>query len=91
MEWKNSHLHEFKVNKERYIGPQSPVDNITKGTLLDEKKTRLSEFLSKRGDSLLYIYDFGDNWVHQLLVEAVRQLPPANSSEFARGLSKDKS
>lgn len=36
-----------------------------------ETETTLGELLSKKGDTLSYLYDFGDSWEHSLVVEKV--------------------
>ncbi len=32
--------------------------------LEDERRTRLSTLLRRKGDELLYRYDYGDDWEH---------------------------
>ena len=36
-----------------------------------ENKTQLYKFLRKRGDKVIYMYDFGDGWTHRVVVEEV--------------------
>jgi hypothetical protein len=72
MGWTNSHLHGFRV-------PQ-PIQRGTRRRLLpieqaDEKATRLDALLRRRKDWLVYDYDFGDSWEHEVLVEAIRPRP----------------
>ncbi|MFZ4616162.1 MAG: plasmid pRiA4b ORF-3 family protein [Rectinemataceae bacterium] len=62
--WTDSHLHVFTLRGERY-GKPSREDFEP---LLDEAKFTLDE-LGLRGRSHLnYEYDFGDGWVHDILV-----------------------
>jgi hypothetical protein len=37
----------------------------------DENRTKLAELIETLGAKLLYEYDFGDGWQHQLLLEEV--------------------
>jgi Plasmid pRiA4b ORF-3-like protein len=42
----------------------------------DEPKVVLAEVLRKPKDRMIYEYDFGDGWEHQLELEKVAALPP---------------
>jgi hypothetical protein len=67
MGWTNSHLHQFVVQRHRISDPRSRV-----GTkVANENRTRLGELIWAVGASLLYEYDFGDGWQHELLLEEV--------------------
>jgi|SRR5690606_13167976 hypothetical protein len=65
--WTNSHLHEFEIDGRRYGIPDPDWDdqNVT-----DEAKGKLFR-LVKQGGRFSYVYDFGDNWTHQLTVEKI--------------------
>jgi uncharacterized protein len=69
MGWENRHLHEFvSADRKRY----GEVDGVElQPGVLDEKGHRLSELIGEPGDRFLYIYDFGDDWVHEVVLEAV--------------------
>jgi hypothetical protein len=67
MGWTNSHLHQFVVQRQRISDPRSRV--VTK--VANENRTRLGELIWTAGASLLYEYDFGDGWQHELLLEEV--------------------
>ncbi|MFJ8916041.1 plasmid pRiA4b ORF-3 family protein [Amycolatopsis sp. NPDC102389] len=62
MGWENYHLHYFLDGK-TYYGEAEPELQYR-----DERKVRLDD-LVKPGGRLLYNYDFGDNWDHEILVE----------------------
>lgn len=73
--WTNSHLHDFAsgnrsgdVFAERYLN-EFIIEAGEDGIL--ESDVRLDEVLAKPGDSLVYTYDFGDNWEHTIRLEAV--------------------
>jgi hypothetical protein len=70
MGWENAHLHMFSYGQEFY----GPLDEYDRGNTLDEAKYRLNQLMRKEKDSLVYIYDFGDDWRHKIVLEKI--LPP---------------
>lgn len=70
-EWKNYHLREFTISRDKSIGPDKREEIIPGRTGLDEKDTELSEFLQSEGDSIDYMYDFGDGWKHTIEVKEI--------------------
>ena len=67
MGWTNSHLHQFVLRTQGFSDPRSRV-----GTkVANENGTRLGELIKAVGAGLLYEYDFGDGWQHELLLEEV--------------------
>ena len=67
MGWTNCHLHQFGRQRQRMTDPRSRV-----GTkIADENRTKLGELIWAVGARLLYEYDFGDGWQHELLLEEV--------------------
>jgi hypothetical protein len=67
MGWQNSHLHLFEVGEERF-GTPDPEDLLE---LRDERRARLSDVAPQAGARVLYEYDFGDSWEHDIVVEKV--------------------
>ncbi len=76
--WNDSHLHEFMTGAHpsgiRYA-PENPELDHWGEPPLNEKRVPLNTLLTKPRDSLLYSYDFGDNWEHTLTLESI--LPAA--------------
>ncbi|MFY9842728.1 MAG: plasmid pRiA4b ORF-3 family protein [Terriglobales bacterium] len=67
MGWTNSHLHQFILPRQKFFDPRHRV-----GTkVADESRTRLGDLIWTAGAKLLYEYDFGDGWQHELLLEKV--------------------
>ena len=62
MGWQNYHMHAF-VDGQTYHGVPDPDLGYR-----DERETRLND-LVKPGGRLLYVYDFGDYWEHEITVE----------------------
>ena len=69
MGWYDSHLHQFIVG-ENYYGVPS-LDEFSELELKDERKARLNQILSKPKQKMVYEYDFGDGWEHEILLEQV--------------------
>ena len=84
MGWTDSHLHEFASGDSptdrlaEHYRPQQSIDNDLQG--IDESTVRLDEVLVEPGDRLFYGYDFGDDWAHTLLLEAVVPRDPGMPS-----------
>jgi hypothetical protein len=67
MGWTNSHLHEFIKGRDRYGVP----DDDFPSDMRDEADYRLDQILNKEKDKLSYIYDFGDDWAHEVELEKI--------------------
>ena len=74
MGWTNSHLHQFRVGKTYYGDPD--IDEFGDMNLKDERKLRLSKLLSKPKQKIVYEYDFGDGWEHEILLEKIVPAEP---------------
>ena len=70
MAWTNSHMHEF-VKDRRSFGDSSMDVEVE-----DERKWRLDQLLTKPNDKMVYVYDFGDDWQHQVLLEKILEPEP---------------
>jgi hypothetical protein len=66
MGWDGSHLHAFTVGKHRYSDPFYRLEECG-----DEEMTRLNRVLPAPKSSITYVYDFGDDWQHEILLEKV--------------------
>lgn len=66
--WTDSHLHEFIVAGAKIAPKREEPENTPD---FDSKKTMLSQFLEKEGRTILYVYDFGDDWLHKIKVEKI--------------------
>jgi Plasmid pRiA4b ORF-3-like protein len=72
MGWTDSHLHMFTVGGATYGVP----DRDDEMEIRDERKIALNRLLSVPKQKLIYEYDFGDSWTHQVLLEQVVELEP---------------
>lgn len=80
MGWYNCHLHMFEVDGEQYGASDPDYDDF--GEVIPEEDVRLAEVLPAPGAKLLYTYDFGDDWRHQVRLEAV--FPPEPGMHYPR-------
>jgi len=71
MGWYGYHLHSFDIDGIQYGEPDPDGELV----LRDELDTRLDAVVAK-GDRMLYTYDFGDWWEHELVVEDVFPAEP---------------
>jgi hypothetical protein len=78
----NYHLFEFVTGtrgaETRYIIPD-PNDDFADddfGDSMDASKTELGTLIEAGIKRLIYTYDFGDNWEHTILIEAVAAADP---------------
>lgn len=74
MGWTYSHLHQFVVANE-YIGSIAELGD----EVLDEKRIRLSDYISGEKEKFRYEYDFGDDWDHIIEVEKTLPVDPTQS------------
>ena len=80
MGWYDSHLHQFIVGKAYYGVPS--LDEFSELDLKDERKVRLNQILSKPKPKMVYEYDFGDGWEHEILLE--KALQPESTVRYPR-------
>ena len=74
MGWENYHLYMFRIGSKKYGPPD--VDEDDDLGLVDAKRTRIRAVLPGVGATFTYVYDYGDNWHHELLLEAVLMPDP---------------
>lgn len=74
MGWQNYHLHQFIIDEEAYSDPA--VDEYGELDTLNETKFTLSKVIQAKGQKFKYEYDFGDSWVHTLVLEEILPAEP---------------
>lgn len=72
MGWTDSHLHQFTAHGVLY-GPADPELDLEQE---NEGRTKLVQVLRLPKDRLLYEYDFGDGWDHDVVLEEVYESAP---------------
>lgn len=71
MGWEDYHMHVFSDGAVQYGVRDSELDHR------DERTAALEGLLAKSGDRILYTYDFGDSWEHEIKLEDVLPADPA--------------
>lgn len=63
--WWNYHLHDFDIDGVRYGVPDE--DDWT--PVKDERRVSIDQAIGGGARKIRYLYDFGDNWDHDIVVE----------------------
>jgi hypothetical protein len=66
MAWGDDHLHAFTADGMSYSDPSYNLEEHG-----DENAVRLAKALPKAGTRMAYLYDFGDSWQHDVVLEAI--------------------
>ncbi len=80
MGWTNSHLHQFIKNRTFYtVRMQDDVfwDEMRN---VEYKKMKVSDLLKLEKERIIYEYDFGDGWEHDIILEKI--LPGDSSTKY---------
>ncbi len=76
MGWEGAHLHQFLAHGVSYGTPHPDFGF----EVHNEQQVSLQQVVSRVKDKLIYEYDFGDSWEHELLVEKI--LPPEAGKRY---------
>jgi len=71
MGWTNSHLHQFIKDRTFYTERMPDDDTWGEMNNVDYKKMNISDLLTKEKEKIVYEYDFGDGWEHEVLLEKI--------------------
>jgi hypothetical protein len=74
MGWTDSHLHQFVDAPIVYSVPSD--DDYSRVERLDERRFCLAEVVQHEKASVMYEYDFGDSWAHEVVVEKILSADP---------------
>lgn len=66
MGWDNAHLHQF-IHKKTYYAPDNPWADEDYAE--DYEGIQVNHLLTRARGKMQYEYDFGDAWLHEILVE----------------------
>jgi hypothetical protein len=67
--WWNYHLHQYLIDGKLYALPDPEYDDDLLPPRLDEQAVQLRDLLTS--SSIVYEYDFGDDWKHLVEIESV--------------------
>lgn len=73
--WHNCHLHQFIDGRTYYMpDPQDDGWGMFDFETEDSRGIQLQNLLTREKSKITYEYDFGDSWLHEILLEKI--LPP---------------
>jgi hypothetical protein len=72
MGWNDSHLHGFILDGVWYAAPFRDIEPLG----IDERTITVGEALPKVGSTVIWLYDMGDNWEHNVEVVAIGEPEP---------------
>ena len=78
--WLDLHVHEFNVVGRRYGMPEVESDDWGGPPLHSSSNIKLSQVLEWGINRFLYVYDFGDDWIHDISVEKLAD--PDEETEY---------
>jgi len=71
MGWQNCHMHAFHFGDVRYTSQQASDMDMEK-----EETVFLSRVIKRPKHKFEYEYDFGDSWMHEIIVEKMLPIDP---------------
>jgi len=80
MGWWNSHLHLFRIGRTECRQPDPEEDMFWEIKAQDENAAVLEEVVRAAKARFRYVYDFGDHWEHEIVVEKI--LPLADGVRY---------
>ena len=75
MGWTDSHLHQFIVG-DKYYGEADPEFSFEGPKIYSERSNRLEKVIPNEKTKFLYEYDYGDDWLHEIVVEKISKREP---------------
>ncbi|MEQ6378331.1 plasmid pRiA4b ORF-3 family protein [Bacillaceae bacterium S4-13-58] len=88
MNWYDIHMHSFLFKKNTHdlyswqqIGNKNKNDDLFQVDF-HEKDEVIADWFKEVDDRCIYIYDFGDDWRHELILQ--RKLEPEDGVEYPR-------
>jgi hypothetical protein len=73
--WLDYHLYEFRIGKRRFEEPAEEAEGE------DSTATLLRDLKLTAGARFTYTYDFGDNWVHEIVVKDLYIVTPLDEDD----------
>ncbi len=74
MGWTNSHLHNFQKDGKIYSVKYDTDDTWDEMGYLEYKGVNICDLLPEANDKMIYEYDYGDSWIHNItLVEVLER------------------
>jgi len=71
MGWTNSHLHEFAIQEVKITHLVEQRELEQEEEMLHSPLHLLKDFIDRPGIRFIYLYDYGDFWMHSIEVEKI--------------------
>jgi Plasmid pRiA4b ORF-3-like protein len=77
MGWEDYHLYEFRIGRDVVYGVPDPNGDVLGSRTRRANKTTLASLLAQTSNKTFkYVYDFGDDWLHTVKLEALAAPEP---------------
>jgi hypothetical protein len=94
MGWENCHLHQFIITSPKNgiierisIHFEDPIEEEL--DVINESRVKISSYFSLNNKKAKYEYDFGDSWMHDILLEKI--MPIEENIKYPRCISGKRS
>lgn len=93
MGWRGHHLYNFKARVSSgafvQISDDRSTDDFLRSmvSILPADETYISEYFHDKGDSVKYLYDFGDGWDHKVTLSKILVGNPSESYSYPKLLA----
>ncbi len=88
MGWYNSHLHQFIIEDNYYGMCDDDLVFELDYEIKDEEDYEIKDVITKEKQKILYEYDFGDGWEHEVVLEKILDLE--DGIEYPRCIAGEK-
>ncbi len=72
MGWDDYHLHRFEIGEHAYTADDGEMEDDE----IDEESVHLTQVIVQPM-RFTYLYDFGDHWQHEVVIESIQAVPTA--------------
>lgn len=82
--WEDCHLYQF--SEKGHGSPWAisvPFEDDDWMEVKNSRKIKLKDVFNAKGQNLIYIYDFGDDWMHKITVEEITEGNPQKADCIA--------
>jgi len=76
MGWTNTHLHGYFIGNVLYVDKLADWEDGVDEGYEDERKVIVESLISKLPKQIMYTYDFGDDWDHEIKFERIVPYKP---------------
>jgi len=85
--WFDYHLYEFRPTETSETCIALPDEEFNIEPVIDSSEATIEQYFHRKGDKMVYTYDLGDNWVHDIrLMEILASRPHRAHCEDGQGM-----